>query len=271
MAASKALMQSAILLILLAAGFIYIRLIERRQLFHPVHKVNSSPADIGLSFEDCYFKSPDGRKLHGWFIPAQEARSAVIFAHGNAGNIGDRLDKIKFFNQLKQNVFIFDYRGYGASQGRPSEKGMYLDARGAYEYLLSRGIRADQLIGFGESMGGAILIDLAAEKKLKALIVESTFSSSKDLVRIFFPWIPYQLFASRLDSEAKIKSIQIPKLIIHSREDELIPIRLAQKLYQAAPQPKEFLQIRGPHNDGFFESTDILEQGVSDFLNNLPK
>jgi fermentation-respiration switch protein FrsA (DUF1100 family) len=248
---------------------IYLRYIERRTLFYPSKKIEFLPAEVGLDFKDVFFQTQDHFKLNGWLIPCHGAKYTVLFCHGNAGNISHRLDKLKFFNQLGCNVFIFDYRGYGLSKGWPSEKGFYLDVKAAYDYLLSRNIACQQLIGYGESLGSAVIMDLASNNKMHALIVDSAFSSGRDMAKFVYPFIPFWVFSSRWDSASKIKSINIPKLMIHSLNDEIVPYELAQKLYREALEPKEFLQIRGGHNSCFFESEEILKEKISDFLNRI--
>ena len=252
-------------------SLIYLRYIERRTLFYPQRTIELLPGEIGLDFEDVFFKTADGLQLNGWFIPTKEAQYTVLFCHGNAGNIGGRLDKLAFFNKLGCNVFIFDYRGYGRSAGIPSEKGLYLDAQAAYDYLLSRQISSGKIIGYGESLGSAIIIDLASKNKIRALIAESAFSSAKEMARLVYPFIPYWLFSSRLDSAAKIKSITVPKLIIHSLDDEIVPYALAQKLYSVSAEPKEFLKVRGGHNSCFYDSEKLFRERISDFLHRLSK
>jgi len=247
----------------------YLRYIEKHSLFYPEKEVKFFPSDAGLSFKDVYFESRDGHKLNGWFIPRENARYTVFFAHGNAGNISHRLEKLRFFGQFGCNVFIFDYRGYGKSEGNPSEKGLYADIRAAYDYLISQGITADKIIGYGESLGGAVIIDLASKNTMRALIIDSSFSSVKDMIKSIYPFLPHWIFASRFDSISKIKSTAIPKLIIHSVNDEIVPYRMGKKLYDEARSPKEFLEIRGAHNSNFFESEDILSQKIGDFIKRL--
>lgn len=265
----KIFWQIFLIAITLGFLFVYLRYIESRSLFYPQKEIDYSPKDIGLDFEDVYFQSQDGLKLNGWFIPANNARYTVIFTHGNAGNISHRVEKLKFFNRLGCNVFIFDYRGYGRSQGSPCEKGLYIDTKSAYDYLLSRTIIPGQLIGYGESLGGAFIIALALRNKMRALIVDSAFTSAADMVKHLYRILPPWIFSSRLDSLSKIKSINVPKLIIHSRNDEIVPYKLGQKLYNAAGQPKEFLQIHGGHNSCFFESENILREKIADFIQKI--
>lgn len=252
-----------------AALIIYLRSFENRTLFYPAKEIEFTPRDVGLAFEEAVFETSDRRQIHGWFVPGAGARFTVLFCHGNAGNISHRLEKILFFHQLGCSVFIFDYRGFGKSIGRPYEGGLYRDVQAAYDYLVSRGILPDNIIGYGESLGGAVIVDLVSKNKCAGLIVESSISSAKDMIGVIFPFLPSWLFSSRLDSVAKIKSITTPKLIIHSSNDEIVPFRLGEKLYDAAPAPKEFLKIRGGHNSGFFESSQLLKEKIGEFIRGL--
>ncbi|MBU1869091.1 MAG: alpha/beta hydrolase [Candidatus Omnitrophica bacterium] len=249
--------------------FVYARYIESRAKFFPTRELEFSPKSFGLEYEEVFFKATDNVELSGWFLPDKDARYTVLFFHGNAGNISHRLEKLKFFHDLGCNVFIVDYRGYGKSKGKPSEKGVYLDAQGAYDYLLGRNIHPEQIIGYGESIGGSVIIELASKNKLKALIVDSAFSNAKDMVRIIYPFLPYWIFSSRWDSLSKIKNIKTPKLFIHSINDEIVPYKLGRKIFEAAPEPKEFLQIHGGHNSGFYESETVMKEKVADFLTHL--
>jgi fermentation-respiration switch protein FrsA (DUF1100 family) len=168
-------------------------------------------------------------------------------------------------------VFIFDYRGYGESKGKPSETGIYRDAQAAYDYLLKRGIRQDRIIGYGESIGGAVAIDLTSKNKVSSLIVGDTMSSAKEMVENTFIFIPYWIFSSRFDSLKKIKKITVPKLMAHSINDEIVPYSLGRRLYEAAPEPKEFVKMRGGHNSCFFESNDLIRERIGNFVKKLPQ
>lgn len=251
---------------------IYLRYIERRTIFYPTREIEYLPNQMGLEFEEIFFKTSDNLDINGWFISRPNARYTLLFCHGNAGNISHRLEKLKFFHSLGLNIFIFDYRGYGKSEGSPSENGIYQDTLACYQYLLSRKIAPEQIIGFGESLGSTAIIDLAFQKELGGLIIEGGFSSAKDMVRaIYSPLLPYWIFASRFDNLNKIKSVKTSKLIIHSINDEIIPYKLGRRLYEFAAEPKEFLQIHGGHNLCFFESSDILKEKISNFINQLQK
>jgi len=258
-------------LVFVSISFIGIRLIEKKSIFFPFKKIERSPSNIGLSFDDVYFYTQDKVKLNGWYIPKENSKFTVIFCHGNAGNISHRLEKIKFFHELGCSVFIFDYRGYGLSKGDPSENGFYKDASAAYNYLIAKNISPERIVGYGESIGGAVIINLASQYKLKAIIVEGTFSSAKDMFKMASPFMPYWLFASRVDSLEKVKTLKTPKLFIHSIDDEIVPYPLGLKLYNAALPPKEFLQIRGGHNSAFFGTEVLLKRRIADFLNQLEK
>jgi fermentation-respiration switch protein FrsA (DUF1100 family) len=267
----KILFQLLLLFFALGLVFFSIRYIERRTLFYPSRNLDYSPAEAGLVYEDVYLRALDNTRLFAWFIPSDSAKFTILFCHGNAGNISHRIEKLKFFHQLGCNVFIFDYRGYGKSQGRPFEKGLYLDVKAAYDYLLSRRIKANQIIGYGESLGNAVIVDLASKNRIAALIIDSGFSRGKDMASRVYPFIPYWIFSSRWDCSTKIKSINVPKLIIHSVNDEIVPFELGRKVYESAAPPKEFLEIHGGHNSCFFESEDILKEKIKDFLNKLNK
>lgn len=250
-------------------SFLFLRYIEFRTIFYPTKEVTSFPGRAGLDFQDVFFKAAQNIELNGWFVPSKDAKYTVLFCHGNAGNISHRIEKLKFFNELGCNVFIFDYEGYGKSHGKPSETILYRDARAAYEYLLSRGIAQAQVIGYGESIGGAVIVDLASGQAMKAMILDSTFTSTKDMIKYAYPFLPYWIFSSRFDSEAKIRHIKVPKLIIHSQDDEIVPFQLGIKLYEASSQPKELLKIHGGHNSNFFESQGALREKIGDFISAL--
>lgn len=246
--------------------FLTLRYLESRALYFPYKTLETDPSTLGMRFEDIFFETADRRKLNGWFLPAFGSTETILFCHGNAGNISHRIDKLRFFSELGLNIFIFDYRGYGKSTGHPSEQGLYHDVNAAYQYLLGRGIASDHIIGYGESLGGAVIIDLALRQPVKAIISESTFTNIRDMVAAHYPIIPPQILVSRYDSKQKIASIKIPKLIIHSRNDEIVPFRLGQRLFESAASPKEFLEIAGDHNSGFFQSESLLHERVAGFL-----
>jgi len=248
----------------------YFRYFEHRSLYFPTKEIEFLPSNIGLSYEDVYLETADGVRLNAWFVPSKTSRYTFLFCHGNGGNISHRIEKILILNQLGLDVFIFDYRGYGRSSGRPSEKGFYKDAEAAYHYLVSeRKVSPDSIILYGESLGAAVAIDLARIEGVKALITEASLSSTKDVSRAIYPFLPTFLISSKFDSAGKIKDVNIPKLIIHSKNDEIIPFSQSIKLFEVSPWPKKHLVLIGSHNTCFLDSKDLYVSGINDFLKGL--
>lgn len=237
-------------------------------LFFPEKEIWQTPKNIGLKYEEVNFITRDGVLITGWFIPAENEKGVILFCYGNAGNISDRLDSIKIFHDLGQSVLIFDYRGYGSSDGTISEKGAYLDAEAAWDYLLQNKHKLPKdIIIFGRSLGGAVAAETALNKGPAGLILESTFMSVPDIAAKYYPWLPVRIIAKyRYATVDKIDKIASPKLIIHSQEDEIIPFEHSRKLYEKAAPPKDFLVIKGSHNDGFMLSGSLYKDGLKRFL-----
>lgn len=257
-----------IIIILLIVG--YIKYIENRGVFFPIKNIEITPDFINLPFEDIYIQTKDNIKINGWFISSNNAKYTILFCHGNAGNIADRLDKISLLYGLGVNIFIIDYRGFGRSQGRPSESGLYLDAEAAYNYLVNiKKILAQQIILYGESLGTVAVINLAAKLKVKAIILEGAFSSGKDMARKIYPFLPTFLFSNKFDSQFAIREIGAPKLFIHSRDDEIVPFNLARKLYDVSREPKQFIEIQGDHNNAFLDSKETYISSIAAFIRGL--
>ncbi|MFH0826259.1 MAG: alpha/beta hydrolase [Candidatus Omnitrophota bacterium] len=249
---------------------LYLKYIESRAVFFPEKEIEYYPSEVSLPFEDVSFPTSDGLKLNGWFIAQPGAAYTLLLFHGNAGNIGHRLDKLLTLRPTGANIFIMDYRGFGKSEGRISEKGFYLDAKAAYDYLVEiRKIPPEQIILYGESLGTAAVIDLAAKVKVKAIIVEGGFSRGRDMATRMYPFIPNFLFSDSYNSLKKIKSVDVPKLFIHSRDDEIVPSSLARKLYLVSQEPKEFVEINGGHNSAFMDSKEEYISAIASFIKNL--
>jgi len=257
-------------MLLFCAGIvILIMTFEEKLIYFPskypdgVWDLDSIPpreGELVAKVEDCYFETSDGLRLHGWFcaphrriggvlVPVQ-TDMVMLWFHGNAGNITYRYDMIRGMMELPIEVFIIDYRGYGKSEGRPTESGLYLDARAAWDYLTrTRGTPADHIIIFGKSLGGAPAVDLACQVEPAALIVQSSFTSAADMAAVVLPFFPTVFLHTKMDSIHKIAGVRCPKLFIHSPADEVIPYKLGRRLYEAAPEPKEFYEVKGaPHN-----------------------
>ena len=233
----------------------------------PGRTLTLTPADVGMDYHDVFIKTADGVMLHGWFIGKQSSR-VVLFFHGNAGNISHRLESIRQFQELGLSVFIIDYRGYGQSEGRTTEKGLYRDADAAWRYLTDdRGIAATNIIVFGRSLGASVASRLAGEHQPLALIVESSFTSVPDIAQDLYPWLPAR-WLSRLSHATRdfIRNVRCPVLVIHSRDDEIIPFHHGQEIFASANEPRTLLGIRGTHNDGFIRDERTYMQGLRKFL-----
>ena len=232
--------------------------------------LSATPQQIGLAFEDVELVTRDKVRLHGWFVPSDNARGTVLFFHGNAGNISHRLDSIAIFNRMNLDVFIFDYRGYGQSQGRTTEKGTYRDAEAAWSYLTgTRGIDANRIIVFGRSLGASIAAWLASRHTPAALILESSFSSVPSMAQRLYPVLPVK-WLSKFDYDTRqyVSGISCPLLVVHSKTDEIIPYAEGRLVFDAAPAARQFLDIRGGHNDGFFVTGQAYVDGLSSFIGN---
>ncbi len=253
-------------------GFtIILYLFQSRFVFVPSREIEATPKDIGLSFEPVEICSDDGVKITGWFVPADNPRGTILFFHGNGGNMSHRLDSLRIFYSLGLNTLIIDYRGYGRSEGKPSEGGIYLDADAAWKYLVEqRNTEPDKIIIFGRSLGGAVAVHLAGKHKPKALIVESTCTSVPEIGSDIYPFLPCALLRllSRYQFNARegISQVACPVLVVHSRDDDMIPFAHGQAIFEAAAQPKEFLEITGSHNDGFIVSGLTYKDGLDKFI-----
>jgi fermentation-respiration switch protein FrsA (DUF1100 family) len=229
-----------------------------------------TPTDIGLDYQDVSIETSDGVTLHGWFIAGQSSR-VLLFFHGNAGNISHRLDSIRQFQDLGLSVFIIDYRGYGQSEGRTTERGMYRDANAAWRYLIEdRGLVASDIIVFGRSLGASVASRLAAQYKPLALIVESSFTSVPDIARELYPWLPVR-WLTHLDHATRdyIQDVRCPVLVVHSRDDEIIPFHHGEAIFASANEHRTLLTLRGTHNDAFLRDERTYMGGLRTFLAGL--
>ncbi|WP_010629918.1 alpha/beta hydrolase [Halomonas sp. KM-1] len=256
-------------LVVLLAWFFQERLLY---LPHVGREHVATPAERGLGWEQVELQTADGLLLDAWWIPVEDARGKLLFFHGNAGNISHRLDSIQQFHRLGLSVLILDYRGYGRSEGRPSEEGTAQDARAGWRWLTEQqGATADEIVLFGRSLGAAVAAELAAslapQEQPAAVILESPFRSVPALGQQLYPFLPVRWLAT-LDypTERYVTRIESPLLVIHSRDDEIIPFSEGEAVYRAANEPKELLTIRGGHNTGFIDSEPDYSTGIDAFL-----
>jgi uncharacterized protein len=217
---------------------------EARFIYYPSRALAADPASVGLPFRDVTFAAADGVELHGWLI-AGRTPTTVLYSHGNGGNIGDRVRVARLLvEQLGAGVFMYDYRGYGRSQGAPSEAGLVSDAVGARAALLREGVGAEHLVYFGRSLGSAVTVDLALAHPPRGVVLESPFTSVRAMANGVLPGAGY-LFRTKWDSLAKIGGLRVPLLVIHGESDEVVPFAQGRALFEAAPEPKAFVTLRG--------------------------
>jgi len=230
----------------------------------------ATPAKVKLPFDNVRIETDDGVTLAAWWVPANTAvtHGKVLLLHGNAGSIADRINYLPHFSAMGYAVLLLDYRGYGASSGKPTEQGTYLDAQAAWRWLATaQGAQAGDIVVVGESLGGAVAAQLAASVQPRALILVSTFTSVQDLGAEIYPWLPVRLISRyRYDTLAHLQSYRGPVLIAHSRDDEIVPYAHGERLYAAVAGAKSWLELRGGHNDSFLFSRPAWVQAVAAFL-----
>lgn len=237
-----------------AAARLWLDRFQHSKLFLPDRYPNGiwNPRSFGLPAEDIWFSTADGMRLHGWWVAHPKARGTFLYCHGNTGSIAHRIGVLGKLRSLEVNLFAFDYRGYGRSTGQPTEEGLYLDVRAAYNQLTrDLGCRAEEILLFGHSLGGAVAIDCALDRKVAGIVAQSTFTHIRDAARAVFPTLPIHLAARRqFRSVDKVTELAMPKLFIHGESDEVVPVELGKRLYEAAREPKAFYLVRrGGHND----------------------
>ena len=236
----------------------------------PGRALAMTPIDVGMDYQDVSIETVDGVTLHGWFIAGRTSQ-VLLFFHGNAGNISHRLDSIRQFNGLGLSVLIIDYRGFGQSGGRTTERGIYRDAEAAWRYLTEdRGIAASNIVVFGRSLGASAASRLAAQHQPLALIVESSFTSVPDIAQELYPWLPAR-WLSRFKHATRehVRDVRCPVLVAHSRDDEIIPFRHAEAIFASANEPRTLLTLRGTHNDAFLRDERSYLEGLQTFLKGL--
>jgi len=236
-------------------------------LYQRTSLVYRTPEFYQWKYEDV-FVTVDGYKTHGWYIPCEEAKGVVLFSHGNAGNIADRLESVGIFRKLRLDVLVYDYGGYGKSTGKPSEERCCNDALAMWQYLIKeRKCSPQNIILFGRSLGGAVTADLATRVDCAGVILESTFLSTIDVARDVFSWFP-ERFAKRNEfyTKRKVKNIKSPVLVIHSPQDTVVKYYHGKKIFELLETEKEFLEITGDHNEGFIITGEIYINGLKRFI-----
>ncbi len=265
-----------ILNVALIAGCVYAVLVAGAYVAQPKlvyfpeagRELIATPGAIGLEYDELQLTAADGVRLHAWYVKAPAPRGVVLFFHGNAGNISHRLDSLAQFARLGYDTLIFDYRGYGRSDGSPSEAGTYLDGDAAWDYLVrQRGVAPADVVLFGESLGAAVAARLASQTEPRALVLLSAFTSIPDLGQELYPILPVKWLARiQYPTLDYVGTVRAPVLVAHSRDDEIVPFPHGERLYAAAPEPKRFVVMRGGHNEAFFFVSPEWERALADFL-----
>jgi fermentation-respiration switch protein FrsA (DUF1100 family) len=255
-----------VLLLVLA---VLVRLTEPWLVYFPMRDLAGTPAASGLVYQDVDLRSGDGTRIHGWFLPGPlDSSPVILFLHGNAGNVSHRVEKLALLHEAGAGVLIIDYRGYGQSEGRPTERGLYLDARAGYTHLLGpRRVDPRRIVLYGESLGTAVAAELAAEHHVGGVILESAFTSATSVARELYRFLPiYFLMSSRFNTLGSVGRIDVPLLVLHSRDDEFFGMHHAQTLLAAARGPKRLVELRGGHNDAFIVSVAEYRAAIRAFL-----
>jgi uncharacterized protein len=266
-------MKTALLILAVPVGFYVVvsalmYLSQGKLLYQPFKEYAGTPAFIGIEFEAVALTTSDGVRITGWYVPGDSDKPHILFCHGNAGNISHRIDTIFLIHQIGFPMLIFDYRGYGFSEGKPDEQGTYRDAEAAWDYLVKdRGVEPGSITVMGRSLGGAVAAWLAVEKNPGALVLESTFTSVPDLGASLYPAMPVRLLSRfSYDTQSRLPSVSCPVLVVHSRDDEIVPYSHGEKLFDAAVDPKGMLEITGSHNGGFMSSEARYTDGLRKFI-----
>jgi pimeloyl-ACP methyl ester carboxylesterase len=241
---------------------------QSQLVYVPKHKMVASPADIGLSYQDVELESADGVRLSAWWVPSEKPRGVLLFCHGNGGNISHLLERIGTYRSLGLSTFVFDYRGYGKSAGKPTEEGTYLDVEAAWNYLVEeQGVAPEDILVYGWSLGGPIAAWLAQRHNPGKLVLESTFTALPELAQQLYPFFPARLLARfEYNTLDYLTRVRCPILVVHSREDGLIPFDHGQRLYEGFDGPRKFLEIEGDHGDGFSRSVERYKEALDRFI-----
>jgi fermentation-respiration switch protein FrsA (DUF1100 family) len=246
-----------------------LRWFERANLYFPSKEPSGAhPGSYGLKFEEATLPASDGPLIRAWYVENRPDSPVLLFCHGNAGNITHRLDKLLIFRRAGASVLLYDYRGYGASTGSPSEQGTYRDAEAAYRWLVEeKGVAPGRIVLYGESLGAAVAVEISLRHKAAGLILDSAFTSTADMGRLLLPFLPIgPLIRNRYESLAKIPKVPCPVLVMHNPQDDIVHFEMGHRLYADAPEPKTFFEMKGGHNEGFLDTGEPYEEAVRAFL-----
>lgn len=270
---ARVLLKSALRITIAAliGATLFLMIFEKQLIYYPAKEVEVTPKALGLSFDDVTLDVEPGVKIHGWFIKGSKEppTATILFSHGNAGNIADRLDRVLSWRDLGADFLLYDYRGFGRSTGSPDEAGTYLDGRAAYDYLVrTRGVDPKRLVLMGESLGCAISIQLALDRPAAGLILEAPFASIPHMASAIYPFLPAKFFVrTRYDNLEKIPLLKMPLLVVQGTRDEVIPVAQGKMVFDAAVSAKHYLAIDGAnHNDVYVIGGTRYKTALADFF-----
>ena len=261
---------AALLVLVGGTPLVWSRFVEG-MIFQPTRGADPRPERLEIHAEDVFLETQDAVRIHAYWLPAAGAERALLFLHGNGGNASHRLPNAALLQRLGVHVLLLDYRGYGISEGKATEAGVYADARAGLAHLIEvRGIPDERIVVFGRSLGGAVAVDLAQDRVLAGIILESTFTSIPDVVDSIFGSAVASLAGRRFDSAAKIERVRAPLLFFHGDRDEVVAYPLGQRLFELAPEPKQFETLRGAgHNDTVQIGGRIYLERIQRFLDEV--
>lgn len=244
---------------------------QNKLLFMPSSVHVQTPESFGLTASDVWVETDDGETIHGWYFPNESAEFVVLLSHGNAGNIGGRISIAESLVKSGASVLLYDYRGYGKSTGKPSEAGFYSDIMAVIRYLGSElEVQPDQIILYGRSMGGAVAAYAATQIDAKGLVLDSAFLNVKEMIKDLYPFVPAFLASYDFPLDEYVKQIpQIPVMVMHSRDDEIVDFSHGRKVFELLEEPKMFVELQGGHNENFFESRETFEFYWHNYLDGL--
>lgn len=258
-------------ILLLAAGFIALLfamyLFQDQLLFHPSSEIVQTPQSQGIEAEDFWVVTDDDKRIHGWYFPGENSDQVIVLSHGNAGNISNRISIAETLLETGASVLMYDYRGYGKSEGTPNEKGLYKDIEAVTKGLISEGYSEKNIFMYGRSLGGSVAAYAATKFNVGGLILDSAFINLRSMVRDVYPFVPTFLARYKFPTDQYLKELKdTPVIILHSRNDELVSFDNGKYLYDAANEPKQFVELRGGHNNNFFESSELIKKTWEELL-----
>lgn len=245
-------------------------------LYHPERAApDMNPGAYGAAYEEFRLDAPDGVRLHGWRLPGDAPagrRRALLVFHGNAGNLATAVHRLILYSRLGCDVYMIDYHGYGASDGAASERNLYMDAEAVWNHLVrDRGLRAEEIVVMGYSLGGAVAAYLAErENGAAGLILESTFTRLSDVAGDLFPMLPCRLIlGNAFNTSERLSSLAMPLLVMHGQGDELVPYKYGRSIFESYRGPKRFLRIGDDHNLGYLANGDLYAETIGSFLDDV--